>query len=283
MQGPLLPSQVRVIPIRDAPCECLPPPFKCWVGTINELPENCDTNGDVMTVLSVPWCDHPVQFFCWGGEWHPVGCGGETVSLMLKSDGTQVDNGVILPGQAGLPHAMTIGADSTWITVANQGGFTVLPSGNVVIPETGLYHMTGNSRIRHLMPILDGYPTQPPPGPGQPAWPPVPDTSVLPHWVAAHWVTGLQLFHVSPTLHDKNHTADAQNWAFKTPAYPQNVPGLGVVDMSIGVDTSISVDYFFTAGSIVALRQDARDGQPVLTEGPKFWFEVAWFTLRKVA
>ncbi len=283
MQGPLLPSHVRVIPIRDAPCECLPPPFKCWVSTINELPENCDTNGDVMTVLSVPWCDHPVQFFCWGGEWYPVGCVGEVVSLLLTATGTQIDNGVILPEQAGLPHAMTIGAGSTWTTITNQGGFTVLSSGNIVIPQTGLYAITGNSRIRHLMPILEGYPKQPTPGVDTGPWPPVPDVNVLPHWVAAHWVTGLQVVHISPPLPGANHTADQQNWAFKTPAYDQNIPGLGVVPVSIGVDSSIATEYFFTAGSIIALRQDARDGQPVLDEGPKFWFEKAWFTLRKVA
>ena len=278
MQGPLLPSHVRVIPIRDAPCECLPPPFKCWVGTINELPENCDTNGDVYTVLSVPWCDHPVQFFCWNGEWYPIACQGPPVQLSLTCDGTQVDNGVALPEQAGLPHAMTVGNGSTWNTLYNEGGFTVLASGEAVIPETGVYHIEGTTRLRHLMPILDGYPVQP--YPNTVAWPPVPNVNALPHWVEAHWVSGL-LFDRVPYF--QPIIAVSVVWAFKTPSYPQNVVGLGVVDMSIALENSISADVYLTQGTVLGLRQHARDGQPVLEVGPKFWFEAGMFTIRKVS
>ena len=280
MQGPLLPSHVRVIPIRDAPCECLPPPFKCWVATIEELPPNCDMNGDVYTVLSVPWCDHPVQFFCWNGEWYPVGCGGEDVFLNMRADRTQVDYGV-LPGQEGLNHAITIGAGSTWDILSNQGGFSVLSSGNVVIPQTGLYHLIGNSQLRHLEPIIDGYPPEPPNQ--STAWPVVPDTGVLPHWVAAHWVTGLQFTNVSPILPNGYHIAKSNVWAFKTPSYDQNVPNIGVMTPSVNVNNSISADFFFNAGAIIALRQDARDGQGIAVGGPKFWIEDAWFSIRKVA
>lgn len=257
MQGPILPSHVRVIPIRDAPCECLPPPFKCWVATENELPPDCDTNGDVMTVLSVPWCDHPVQFFCWGGEWYPLVCDPEPTHIRVEADATQYEYGLGGASTTGFK----IGAASTWNTLYNEGGFTVMNSGDIVIPKTGLYHLTGSTTLSHLTP------------------PDPVDLPTLP-WPDATWSASLQFIRSSPYL--ATYLTDQVVSMFKYATAPLATP-LGTRRVSTPIDICIATDYYFLAGQTVNLSQDFSEGVPTINPPESaVWVSRGNFTLRKV-
>lgn len=261
MQGPLLPSHVRVIPIRDAPCECLPPPFKCYVGTVNELPENCDTNGDVYTVLSVDWCDHPVQYFCWDGQWYPLNCNPEQYHIRLESNKSQL----LYQGDLETSGAK-VGVGSSWNTIYNVGGFTMLAAGDVVIPATGLYHMTASTRANHLVPIAPIDPELPP--------------EDIPTWAEGHWSASIEIRRSSPAM-----TEGICDQALFLTRYPSPAPVVtpaGTIYISTDADNCIAADYYFIAGQTVALWQNYTDGVPDVV-GSGIWISRASFTLRKVA
>lgn len=252
------PSNVRVIDLASLPCECLPPPFKCWVNTVNELPLNCSVNGTVYTVITVDWCDHPVQYFCWDGEWFPLICDPYPVNLRVQANGLQVEYGLT----DGSTHGFAIGAGTTWQTTYNNGGFTVQANGGIIIPEDGLYHMDGYMRLNHLVPIE-----------------PIVDPENPPSWALSFFSGSVSLDRFSPPI--AQHIADQALFLYKYPTAPVSTP-VGIQAVSTDLDVSVSGDYRFVAGQIAGLSGNYTDSSPGVT-GTGVWVQRASLNLRKVA